>query len=418
MPEKQATNHGLVYLRSYGCQMNSLDTELVAGQLRAAGYDLTDDMEMADVILLNTCSVRRHAEQRVHSNLGAMRRLPRHPVIGIMGCMAEMHREKLIRRFPQISFLCGPAQLHRIPALVAEAEEGRRVLAIDPPRAHVDRDSLAMQDRSLERVEARRPDATSARAYVRVMRGCDRFCTYCVVPFVRGPERSRPPEKILAEVRRLVDTGCKQVTLLGQTVNSYAFKHDGRVTRLADLLYELSEVPGLSRLSFVTSHPRDFTEELAKAMAEVPQVMPYLHLPAQSGSDTVLRRMNRGYTAAEYAERIAIARHHVHHIAVASDFIVGFPGETDEDFDATCDLMQEVRFTGGFIFKYSPRPRTVAAKRLTDDVPDAVKRERNNRLLTLSQEISIEDNQLRVGRVVSVLVEGPSKRPTLDGGGH
>ncbi|MDK1030962.1 MAG: tRNA (N6-isopentenyl adenosine(37)-C2)-methylthiotransferase MiaB, partial [Planctomycetia bacterium] len=400
MAEQHPTTQRLIYLRSYGCQMNALDSRLVTEQLRSAGYCFTENLDEADLILLNTCSVRRHAEERVYSSLGRMKRLTRDgrgaPIIGLIGCMAEMHRFELLRRFPHISFLCGPAHLHRIPSLIAEAEQRRPCLALDPSGPRPTARALRLQDRQLDELETTCVSSSAHKAFVRAMRGCDRFCTYCVVPFVRGPERSRPPGQIVDEARRLVDNACKQITLLGQTVNSYRFSADGQTWRLADLLCKLSEIPGLTRLTFVTSHPCHFTRDLAEAMGSLDPVMPYLHLPAQSGSDTILKRMNRGYTSAEYAERVAMAREHVPGLAVASDFIVGFPGETEEDFEATCDLCRRMRFSGGFVFKYSPRPKTAAAKRWTDDVPDKIKRQRNNRLLSLLQEIATEDNQDRL----------------------
>jgi tRNA-2-methylthio-N6-dimethylallyladenosine synthase len=255
---------------------------------------------------------------------------------------------------------------------------------------------------------------------VRIMFGCDRFCTYCIVPSVRGPEQSRPVEEIVAEVRRLADQGCLEVTLLGQTVNSYRSTADGRTVRLADLLERLDRVEGIRRLKFVTNHPRHVTAELLQAVRDLAKVSPYLHVPAQSGSSRVLERMKRGYTAEQYREMLAAIRETIPGAAVTSDFIVGFPGERDDDFQATVELVREARFKNSFIFKYSPRPETRAAERYADDVPDRVKRRRNNELLAVQNAISEEDHRALINRTVEILVEGPSKtaRKNVGSGGH
>jgi tRNA-2-methylthio-N6-dimethylallyladenosine synthase len=241
------------------------------------------------------------------------------------------------------------------------------------------------------------------------MIGCDKFCTYCIVPAVRGPEQSRPPGEILAEARQLAGEGCLEITLLGQTVNSYLYREGERTSRLADLLYQLHDVDGLRRIKFVTNFPRHMTDDLLTAVRDLPKCSPYLHVPAQSGSNPILERMKRGYTVEEYRVMLARIREHIPHAAVTSDFIVGFCGETEEDFERTCDLVREARFKNSFIFKYSERPGTKAAERLIDDVPDDVKRRRNRRLLAIQNRIGWEDNQLWIGRQVEILVEGPSK---------
>jgi tRNA-2-methylthio-N6-dimethylallyladenosine synthase len=251
---------------------------------------------------------------------------------------------------------------------------------------------------------------TPFQAYLRIQIGCDKFCTYCIVPMTRGPEQGRPPAQILAEARVLADQGCKEITLLGQTVNSYQYRSDGRTWRLADLLAELHDIEGLVRLKFVTNYPRDMTDDLLTAVRDLPKVCPYLHVPAQSGSNEVLARMKRGYTVEEYRQMLARVREVVPQAAVTSDFIVGFCGETEEDFAQTCDLVREARFKNSFIFKYSPRPGTKAAQLLPDDVPYEVKNRRNNELLALQNQISEEDNQRFLGEAVEVLVEGPSDR--------
>ena len=352
--------------------------------------------------------------------LAPRKRREPHLVVGLLGCMAQEHGPAVRRRAPVIDLVCAPGRLAELPALIAEARAGRKREALDPPRGHAD---FAASDAALDDAEVRRPLCGSSpgspgrgrgktgQAYVVAMRGCDNFCSYCVVPLVRGPERCRPPSLILEEVRRLLGQGARRITLLGQAVNKYAAEEGGRRWDLADLLEKVAEMPGLARLSFITSHPKAMTERLAQVFRDVPAVTPYLHLPAQSGSEAVLERMNRGYTAEEYMDRVAMVRALRPDVAVASDFIVGFPGESETDFEATCRLVRRARFSGAFVFKYSPRPGTAAAERLADDVPDAEKRRRNNRLLALVEEITGEENRKFVGRTVRVFVEEISPRP-------
>lgn len=399
--------------------MNQLDAELVAEVLRSAGAEVVDAPERADVLLYVTCSVRGHAEDRVFSNIGALApRKRREPglVIGLLGCMAQQYGESARRRAPLVDVVCAPGRLADLPDLIARARGGKAAVALDPQRQEAGGDAFAASDAALDDLEISRPLrlATPGQAYAVVMRGCDNFCTYCVVPHVRGPERSRPPRSVLDEVRRLVEQGARQVTLLGQAVNKYAAVEAGRTWDLADLLAAAAETPGLVRLSFITNHPAAMTERLAAAFRDVPKLCPYLHMPAQSGSDAVLARMNRRYTAAEYVDRVAMVRAARPDVAVASDFIVGFPGETEADFEATAALVERVRFSGSFVFKYSPRPGTRAAEKFPDDVPTAEKRRRNNALLRLVERISGEENAKFVGRTVRVFVESLSLRPGLN----
>ena len=409
-----------VHITAYGCQMNQLDAELVAECLRAAGAQTVSDPAAANVLLFVTCSVRDHAEQRVLSNIGALAaRKRREPglLIGLLGCMAQQYGEDVRRRAPLVDVVCAPGRLADLPGLLAAARASRPAVALDPRRAEGGREAFAPLDEALDDLEIRRPlgGPSPAHAYVTVMRGCDNFCAYCVVPNVRGPERSRPPRAVIEEVRRLTGQGARQVTFLGQAVNKYAAEEGGRTWDLADLVEKAAEVPGLARLAFITSHPRAMTPRIAR-LFDVPRVCPYLHMPAQSGSDAVLARMNRGYTAAEYADRVAMVRQVRPDVAVASDFIVGFPGETEADFEATLDLVRRMRFSQAFVFKYSPRPGTPAAARGVDDVPVAEKRRRHQALLDLVQEIAGEENRRLVGRRAVVFVEGPSPRPNLDAG--
>ncbi len=401
-----------VYLETMGCQMNVLDSELAAALLRSAGMELADDPRSADVLLYNTCSVRRHAEQKVHSRLGwACRRKAdgARIVIGVLGCMAQRLGEDLPRRHRGVDIVCGPNRLADLVEMIraAAAQAGGPWLALDGPRHGRSPEPLSGD------LEALRDPARThlpGQAYVRIMRGCDKFCSYCVVPYVRGPERSRPPESILEEVRRLAGAGVTQVTLLGQTVSSYRCRAGGRSVGLADLLAQLDAVGGLRRIRFLTSYPADFDEAILHAMAGLPKVCEYLHLPAQSGSDRVLAAMNRRYSRFSYDELIDKARRIVPGIAIAGDFIVGFPGESEQDFAASAELIRRSRYKNCYIFQYSPRPGTAAARLGEDTVPAEVKRRRNQELLAVQEEASLAVNGEMVGLKLEVLVEGPSRR--------
>jgi tRNA-2-methylthio-N6-dimethylallyladenosine synthase len=402
-----------LYIETVGCQMNMLDSELVVASLRTAGYELVDSPRKADTILFNTCSVRQHAEDKIYSALGRLKHAKKHnpdKIIGVLGCMAQKDQKLIFERAPFVDLIVGPGQLHQIPELIEKISAGAG------PQMEVSLDrkegSRAEVERSFESYDPLRdPEMrpTPYQAFVRIMIGCDKFCTYCIVPSVRGPEQSRPAAHIVAEARRLADEGCREVTLLGQTVNSYRHTDGGLTSRLSDLLAMLHEIPGLARLKFVTNYPKDMTDDLLAAVRDLPKVSPYLHVPAQSGSNRVLRSMKRGYTVEEYREMYARIRETVPEAAVTSDFIVGFCGETDEEFAQTADLVRECRFKNSFIFKYSERPGTKSAELRRDDVPEDVKRDRNNELLAIQNAISEEDNQPFVGRQVEVLVEGPSK---------
>jgi len=406
-----------VYIETLGCQMNALDSELVAGQLRRTGYAPARDPAAADVVLINTCSVRDHAEQKALSRAGQLKRpKQKNPdlIVGVIGCMAERDPEGILAKVPHVDLVCGPGELHRIPAMIEEVRASRaRLTALSASQSR--KGSLlerARQYDSLEALDLSRdpePGPGILQSYIRVQRGCDKFCTFCVVPFTRGPERSRPPQQITDEARMLVDRGAREITLLGQTVNSYLHEEGGRAVPFSELLARVSAVPGLERLRFVTSYPGDFTPDVFEAMRDLPNVCEYLHLPVQSGSDAVLRRMRRQYTVGRYRELLAQAREVVPGITLASDFIVGFCGETEAEFAETMALVEEARFKNIFCFKYSQRPGTVAAKRAEDDVPEAVKRRRNQELLAVQERISLAANQAVIGRTVEVLVEGNSK---------
>ncbi|MBI5678641.1 MAG: tRNA (N6-isopentenyl adenosine(37)-C2)-methylthiotransferase MiaB [Planctomycetes bacterium] len=385
-----------VFFETFGCQMNKLDAELSLGLLQEDGYKIVDKVDDADVILFNTCSVRQHAEDKVYSHLGALKTLKkRHPevIVGVLGCMAQKDGEAIFKRMPHVDLVCGTRMFSRLPEMLLKIRNhGSHVLAIDE-------DQIV----NVKRAVTYRPNFY--QAFVTVMRGCDNYCSYCIVPYVRGREISRTIADIKEEVQSLVSNGCKEVTLLGQNINSYGKGLDGT---LGDLLTELNEIDGLDRIRFVTSHPADMSRDLIRTISCLEKVCEYLHMPAQSGSDEVLKRMRRGYTAGYYRDLISYARELIPHLTVASDFIVGFPGETEEDFQETVQLMEDIRFQNCFIFKYSPRTGTKAAE-LKDDVPDETKRARNLKLLELQKKISLEENTKMIGKKVGVLVEGASK---------
>jgi tRNA-2-methylthio-N6-dimethylallyladenosine synthase len=402
-----------LYIETVGCQMNMLDSELVVASLRKDGYELAATPADADTILFNTCSVRQHAEDKIYSALGRLKNAKRehpHKVIGVLGCMAQKDQALIFKRAPYVDLVVGPGQLHQVPALVREAraDRGQR-LEVSLGRTDGSREQIERSHESFDplRDPAMRP--TPYQAYVRIMIGCDKFCTYCIVPSVRGPEQSRPPVAILAEARQLAGEGCLEITLLGQTVNSYKYREGDRTWRMSDLLEALHEIDGLERIKFVTNYPKDMTDDLLAAVRDLPKCSKYLHVPVQSGSNAVLKRMKRGYTVEDYREMLARTYESIPRVAVTSDFIVGFCGETDEDFDQTVELVRESRFKNCFIFKYSERPGTKGAELYADDVPDDVKRRRNNSLLALQNQICEEDNHAFLGREVTVLVEGPSK---------
>ena len=404
-----------LYIETVGCQMNMLDSEMVVADLRREGYDLASSPEEADTILFNTCSVREQAENKTYSALGRLRQEKKnnpHKIIGVMGCMAQKDQKLIFDRAPFVDIVVGPGQLQQIPRLIERARtEGGQHTALSLGRT----DGKVLEiKRSHETFDPLRDPTmrpTPFQAFLRIQIGCDKFCTYCIVPMTRGPEQGRHPTQIVNEAKILADQGCKEITLLGQTVNSY--KHvdrDKKTTRLADLLYQLHDINGLERIKFVTNYPKDMGYDLLTAVRDLEKCSPYLHVPLQHGSDAVLKRMKRGYTVNDYREMMArIDETLGDAAAVSSDFIVGFCGETEDEFQETVKLVEECRFKNSFIFKYSERPGTKAASGLPDDIPYDVKRRRNNELLAVQNRISEEDNQQFLGQTVHVLVEGPSK---------
>ncbi len=400
--------------------MNVLDSEIVASGLLRLGMELTDDQRHTDVILFNTCSIRQHAEDKIYSALGRLKRwktLCPHGVLGVFGCMAQKDQKTIFRRAPHVDLVLGPGQLDLLPEtvlrLLTEKSRGAETLQ----ELHV----------SLKRLENRHVDVVESfrlfdpqriaearpscfQATVRIMFGCDKFCTYCIVPSVRGPEQSRSPDEILDEVRRLVDQGAVEITFIGQTVNSYRYKENGKTARLSDLLYRASDIEGVRRIRFVTNYPTGMGDDLLAAVRDLPKVSEHLHVPAQSGSDAVLERMKRNYTAAQYRELVDRIYGTIPGASITSDFIVGFCGETEDEFQQTVELLRYGRFKNSFIFKYSERPGTKSAELFADDIPDDVKKRRNNELLEIQDDISRELNRGFIGREVEILVESVSKR--------
>ena len=404
-----------LYIETVGCQMNMLDSEMVVADLRKRGYELTSDVKVADTILYNTCSVRAHAEDKIYSALGTLKLMKkRNPdkIIGVMGCMAQKDQQVIFKRAPYVDFIVGPGQLQQVPDLIDQARWGEeQQMAVGLGRREGSNDDIKRSHETFDPLRDPTMRPTPYQAYLRIQIGCDKFCTYCVVPNTRGPEQGRPPQQIVEEAKVLADQGCLEITLLGQTVNSYSYTDgQGKTTRMSDLLKMLHEVNGIKRIKFVTNYPRDMKQELLETIRDLPKISPYLHVPLQHGSNDMLKRMRRGYTVEEYREMMHLIWDTLPNAAVSSDFIVGFCGETDEEFQTCIDSVREFRFKNSFIFKYSEREGTKAESMLIDDVPYQVKQERNNALLAVQNEVSEAENIKFIGHAVDVLVEGPSKK--------
>lgn len=394
---RENSDRSLTYfVETFGCQMNVRDSETIKGELSDMGYSESLDKASADLILYNTCCVREHAEKRLMGNIGALKELyDRKPgmIIGICGCMMQQEgmAQKLLKRFRHVSLIFGTNVIHRLPEMIRRVMDGERVIMTD--RA---------EDAIAEGLPQMRDNPRSA--FVNIMYGCDNFCSYCIVPYVRGRERSRDPKDIRSEVVSLVKSGIAEITLLGQNVNSYG--NDGTAGMdFARLLAYISDVPGLKRLRFMSSHPKDLNEDVIQAIASLPNVCHHVHLPVQSGNDEILKRMNRRYTRDRYLSIITRLRELVPDIEFTTDIIVGFPGETEEAFSDTLSLVEQVGFASAFTFAYSPRRGTVAAK-LPDQIPEAVKKERLKRLNDLQAVKTVENNEKYIGYVGEVLVEG------------
>ncbi|HET8543544.1 MAG TPA: tRNA (N6-isopentenyl adenosine(37)-C2)-methylthiotransferase MiaB [Pseudolabrys sp.] len=399
-----------VHVKSFGCQMNVYDSHRMADTLAPEGYNETASPEDADLVILNTCHIREKAAEKVYSEIGRIREMKeaaardgRRMLIAVAGCVAQAEGREIIRRAGAVDLVVGSQNYHRLPEMVARAQRGEKVIDID----------FSVEDK-FDALAAPKRDAIAKRgisAFVTVQEGCDKFCTFCVVPYTRGVEVSRPVEKIVAEVERLADGGVREVTLIGQNVNAYhGLAPDGAVSSLGRLLRRLAEVPGILRLRYTTSHPRDMDDDLVAAHRELPELMPYVHLPVQSGSDRILAAMNRKHTRKDYLDVITRLRAGRTDLAFTSDFIVGFPGETESDFRETLALVDEVGYAGAFSFMYSPRPGTPAAE-MEEQISADVKSERLQRL-----QAAITHNQRRfnagfAGRTVDVLLEKPGKLP-------
>ncbi len=402
-----------LYIETVGCQMNVLDSEMVVASLRRQGYELADNVDEADTILFNTCSVREHAEEKVYNNLYHLKKMKlAHPekIIGVMGCMAQKDQKLVFEKAPFVDLVVGPGQLQRIPELLEQVAAGSGPqMAVSLGRRDGTQEDIRRSHETFDPLRDPTMRPTPFQAYLRIQIGCDKFCTYCIVPMTRGPEQGRAPDMIVAEAHELARQGCKEIVLLGQTVNSYKYVDGERITRLADLLEMIHEVDGIERIKFVTNYPKDMTQRLLETVRDLPKCSTYLHVPAQSGSDEVLKRMKRGYTTADYYDMMERIHSILPDAAVSSDFIVGFCGETDEDFQKTVELVRRCRFKNSFVFKYSVRPGTRGAELYVDDVPEEVKQSRNIELLQIQNEICQEDNLKFLGQSVAVLVEGPSK---------
>ncbi len=404
---ENCTQQPKVRIETYGCQMNVADSEVVAAMMEMAGYVLTDKDEDAQAVLINTCSIRDNAEQRIVARLNYWNSLRRHSrrriIVGVIGCMAERLRGRLVEDF-DVDIVAGPDSYLDIPALIASAEAGQKAVNVELSTSETYRDVVPKRLGS------------GVAGFISIMRGCNNFCSYCIVPYTRGRERSREPESILRELDDLRRRGFKEATLLGQNVNSYRFVDPatGDVTDFPALLEMVAKAAPDMRIRFTTSHPKDMSDATLETMARNRNIARHIHLPVQSGSDTVLKRMNRKYTSRWYMDRVAAIRRILPDCGLSSDMFTGFSGETEEDFQQTLSLMRAAGFDSAFMFKYSERPGTYASKHLPDDIPEEVKTERLNRMIELQNELSAESNRRDIGKRFEVLVEGRSKRSADD----
>lgn len=390
-----------LYIQTYGCQMNQYDSRRIAQVLGRMGYVPTEQVDSADLIILNTCSVRDKAEQKVYSALGSWKELKQQrpeTIIGVGGCVAQQEGEALLSRVPHLDLVFGTHNIHKLPQLVQDAELLRR----RGVETAFYRDPSYMED------PEGRARVQGAKAFVTIMQGCDKVCSFCIVPHVRGREVSRPSAKIIDEIEALARHGVKEVMLLGQNVNSYGKTSPGEMG-FAELLSRVNEVEGLERIRFTTSHAQDLSPELIAAFATLEKLCEHLHLPVQSGSDSVLARMRRGYTRAEYLGRVSQLKSRCPGVSLSTDIIVGFPGETDEEFTDTLELLRQLEYDEIFSFMYSPRTHTVSAKLYEDNVSEEEKKDRLQRVLSLQQRIALENNRKKIGSVEEILIEGNSK---------
>ena len=402
--DKNCTFVKKVRIETYGCQMNVADSEVVAAMMQLAGYELTDDDREAAAVLLNTCSIRDNAEQKIFSRItywnSLRRRLGRNIIIGVIGCMAERLKEELIEKHG-VDLVAGPDAYLDIPNLVAAAETGHKAI-----------NTVLSTTETYRDIMPKRMGGSGVGGFISIMRGCNNFCSYCIVPYTRGRERSRQPESILRELADLRERGFREATLLGQNVDSYRHVDEasGEVTDFPALLHLVATAAPDMRIRFTTSHPKDMTDATLEAMAAHPNIAHQIHLPVQSGSDAVLKSMNRKYTRSWYLDRVAAIRRILPDAGISTDLFTGFHDESEEDFRLTLSLMEEVGFDSAFMFKYSERPGTFASKHLPDNIPEDVKIERLNRMIALQNDLSLRSNLKDVGREFTVLVEGRSKR--------
>ncbi len=391
-----------LYIETYGCQMNFSDSEIIASVMKDNDYELTSTMEEADIILVNTCAIRDNAEKRVTGRLQEFKKARRNKpgtAIGMVGCMAERLKEDLLKQHPDIDLIAGPDSYRKLPEMLEGIAEGRQMA-----------DVILSEEETYENIEPVRLDEKGISAFISIMRGCNNFCSYCVVPYTRGRERSRSPETIISEATKLLKQGYREITLLGQNVNSYNFSENGNMVDFPELLSRVSGISSQLRLRFATSHPKDISDKLIRTIAETENIANAIHLPVQSGSNIVLKRMNRKYTREWYLDRVSAIKKHMPGCGITTDIIAGFSSETEEDHQQTLSLMKEVGYDFAFMFKYSERPGTAAGKNLEDNVPEDVKSRRLQEIIRLQQELSDSSNARDMGKIFSVLVEGPSKK--------
>ena len=391
-----------VYIETYGCQMNFSDSEIVASLMQTEGYVICNESQDADVVFVNTCSIRDHAEQRVRKRLRELKALKNHKPgvkIGVLGCMAERLKQQLMEEEEAVDLIVGPDAYRMLPTLLDQVDEGEKAINV-----------ILSSKETYDDITPVRLDKNGITAFISIMRGCENFCAYCVVPFTRGRERSRNPKTIVEEAKDLLEKGYREVTLLGQNVNSYHWEEDGKETRFYELLEEVAAVSPLLRVRFATSHPKDISDDLLKTIGRNHNICNAIHLPVQSGSNNILKLMNRKYTREWYLDRIAAIRKYIPDCAISTDIIAGFCTEKDVDHQDTISIMKEVGYDYAFMFKYSERPDTIAQKKLEDDVPEKVKSARLQQIIDLQQQLSHESNKRDIGKTFEVLAEGFSKK--------
>lgn len=399
-------NNKKLHIETYGCQMNLSDSEIVGSIMADDGYTTSDGIENADIIFINTCSIRDNAEKKIRKRLREIKKMKKanpNLKVGILGCMAERLKQQLLDEEDVVDLIVGPDAYRDLPNLIKTVESGRRAINV-----------LLSEDETYSEIEPVRLGSNKISAYISIMRGCENFCTYCVVPFTRGKERSRDPETIINEAQDLVAKGYKEVTLLGQNVNSYTWESDGESVSFPELIALVAAVSPQLRVRFATSHPKDISDELIKTIANTPNICKAIHLPFQSGSNDVLKRMSRKYTREYYMDRISTIKKYIPDCGLSTDVIAGFCGETEEEHKETLTLMEWVGYDYAFMFKYSERPNTIAQKKFEDDVPEKVKSRRLTEIIDLQQKLSLRSNKQNIGKTFEVLVENFSKRSDAD----